>query len=429
MARRRDACPHAVAGPLLRAPPPRPHSRDTLSKRAVLTLVLPGMAALATVAALLALPPAIEWQAAGAYPFVALAVALFLAGRLQKSRSFFIAGLLAGAFGVLRASALQESAFAHAVAAAYIPIALTALACARDVPVVSRRALLTQLTPAATLLVSVLVAARLNHDGLTPLLTHDFIDPVYTSWSGLHQTALALWLLCAGTLAFRAVRSGQPVDAGVAWGALCTALALGTPAGVSRGVWELSAGVALSVALVEASRVMALHDELTGLPARRALSQGLASLRAPYTIAIIDIDHFKMFNDRHGHDVGDQVLRMVASRLERVGGGGTAFRSGGEEFTVVFPDVGRKEAMPHLESLREVVAAAAFTLRASDRPRSAEGSRQRGRARGRGQRLSVTISVGAASPTARTASPEAVVKAADKAMYRAKQNGRNRVAV
>jgi diguanylate cyclase (GGDEF)-like protein len=400
-----------------------------LSTRAVLTLALPGLAALVTIMALMALPPAVEWQAAGAYPFVALAVALFLAGRLQKSRSFVVAGLLAAVFAALRAPALQESVLAHALTAAYVPLAVALVGFGRDAPVLSRRSLLTQHLPAAALPLPAFVAVTFAPDDVTLLLTYDFIDPIYTSWSGLPQTALALWLLCTGTLIFRALRNGQPVDAGLAWTALCAAFALGAPGGVARGVWQLAAGVALTVSLVEASRVMALHDELTGLPARRALNQALASVRAPFSIAIIDIDHFKMFNDRHGHDVGDQVLRMVASRLERVGGGGTAYRSGGEEFTIVFPGMSRKEATAHLETVREAVAAAKFTLRASDRPRAASGSRQRGRGSGREQRLSVTISIGVASPTARAAATDAVVKAADKAMYRAKQNGRNRVAV
>ena len=76
---------------------------------------------------------------------------------------------------------------------------------------------------------------------------------------------------------------------------------------------------------------MAYDDELTGLPARRALNEALARLRGTYTVAMVDIDHFKRFNDEHGHDVGDQILRMVGARLAGVGGGGgrsaTAARS------------------------------------------------------------------------------------------------------
>ena len=86
---------------------------------------------------------------------------------------------------------------------------------------------------------------------------------------------------------------------------------------------------------------MAYDDELTGLPARRALNEALTRLRGVYTVAMVDIDHFKRFNDEHGHDVGDQLLRMVGARVGEVRGGGRAFRYGGEEFAVLFPGSGR----------------------------------------------------------------------------------------
>lgn len=79
---------------------------------------------------------------------------------------------------------------------------------------------------------------------------------------------------------------------------------------------------------------MAFRDELTGLPGRRALNERMQRLGRNYVIAMTDVDHFKKFNDTHGHDVGDQVLRLVASRLSKVTGGGRAHRYGGEEFAL-----------------------------------------------------------------------------------------------
>ncbi|MDP0971523.1 diguanylate cyclase, partial [Klebsiella pneumoniae] len=80
----------------------------------------------------------------------------------------------------------------------------------------------------------------------------------------------------------------------------------------------------------------AFRDELTGLPGRRALNERTQRLGRNYVLAITDVDHIKRFNDTHGHDVGDQVLRLVASKLSKVNGGGRAYRYGGEEFAVVF---------------------------------------------------------------------------------------------
>src|SRR5207253_10497288 len=110
-------------------------------------------------------------------------------------------------------------------------------------------------------------------------------------------------------------------------------------------------------------------DELTGLPGRRALNAALLKLGSRYTLAMVDIDHFKRLNDTHGHLVGDQVLRKVAAALARVTGGGHAFRYGGEEFAVIFPGCSVAETLPHLEGLRQSIGGSAFVVRTVGRPR------------------------------------------------------------
>jgi diguanylate cyclase (GGDEF)-like protein len=72
-------------------------------------------------------------------------------------------------------------------------------------------------------------------------------------------------------------------------------------------------------------------DELTGLQGRRSLNETLYNLGRKYAIAMIDVDHFKKFNDTYGHKTGDQVLKMIAYKLERISGGAKTFRYGGEE--------------------------------------------------------------------------------------------------
>ena len=172
---------------------------------------------------------------------------------------------------------------------------------------------------------------------------------------------------------------------------------------------------------------MAFRDELTGLPGRRALDERLKATGRSYAVAMVDVDHFKKFNDTHGHDVGDQVLKLVASRLAGVGGGGIAFRYGGEEFTILFPGKDADEALPHLEQLRADIAGYRMALRAPDRPRRTRSGKRRRGASGGTKSLSVTVSIGVAARTPRHDEPEAVIKAADRALYRAKRGGRNRV--
>ena len=98
----------------------------------------------------------------------------------------------------------------------------------------------------------------------------------------------------------------------------------------------------------------------------------MAGLGPRYVLAMGDVDHFKSFNDTHGHDIGDQVLKLVAARLAEVEGGGRAFRYGGEEFTVLFDDATLEQAMPHLEATRASVEAYRMAVRSEARPKEQE---------------------------------------------------------
>ena len=192
-------------------------------------------------------------------------------------------------------------------------------------------------------------------------------------------------------------------------------------------VFIMTAGLMLIVAMLQTTYGMAFRDELTGLPSRRALNESMMKLGRCYTIAMIDVDHFKNFNDNYGHDLGDQVLKIVARKIAKVGGGSKSYRYGGEEFTVLFPGKDIKSAIPHLEELRAAIADYKMALRASDRPtRPNSPNRTRGAFRA-AKAVSVTISIGVAERTEKLATPDAVVKAADKALYRAKKMGRNQV--
>lgn len=182
----------------------------------------------------------------------------------------------------------------------------------------------------------------------------------------------------------------------------------------------------LVVAVAHEAYQMAFLDELTGLPGRRALNERLARLGRNYVIAMTDVDHFKKFNDTYGHDVGDDVLRMVASQLRKVTGGGTAYRYGGEEFTVLFPGKSLEHCLPHLEALRHNIEHYQMALRDKQtRPEdAAKGRQQRGRA-AKSAFVSVTISIGVAERSGDRREPEEVIKAADEALYMAKGAGRN----
>lgn len=241
----------------------------------------------------------------------------------------------------------------------------------------------------------------------------------------LPSPALVIWALAGLVLLVRFRSKRDLLEHGFFWAMFCSLLAMLAGDSARQSFLFSVAALILIVAAIEAAHRMAFRDELTTLPGRRALNEALLKLGSTYTVAMVDIDFFKKFNDRYGHDVGDQVLAMVAGLLARVGGGGRAFRYGGEEFTVLFPGKTLKEAQPHLEALRQAVAEAGFAVRSADRAGKSQSNRQKGRSSA--QKVSLTISIGMAQRDAAKKTPQAVIKAADQALYRAKEGGRNRV--
>jgi diguanylate cyclase (GGDEF)-like protein len=241
--------------------------------------------------------------------------------------------------------------------------------------------------------------------------------------AGVGQPALAAFLLATAVVLTRLLQLRSPLE-----GAMLCSLGLSFLALTSAGEGELpavflaGAGAAQLVAVLQRAAASAVVDPLTGLPGRRAFDERLAELGGPFVVALVDIDHFKGVNDRFGHVVGDQVLRMVAARLREVGGGGVAYRYGGEEFAVIFTGATLATVQAPLEALRQAVAATPFRLRGSNRPkRKPERPRP---ATGEGRTVAVTVSIGAAQRHPGQPAVEAV-EAADRALYRAKAAGRN----
>lgn len=185
----------------------------------------------------------------------------------------------------------------------------------------------------------------------------------------------------------------------------------------------LGAGI-LGVMLVRDAYKMAFIDTLTQIPSRRALEEYTKGLTPPFSLCMVDIDHFKKFNDTYGHDRGDEVLRYVAKELERVGGGGRAFRYGGEEFTIIFANKFNSDAKGFLEQIRESISEKGFILRQKDRPNDKKGKSQRGSSSKKHKKVNLSVSMGLCdSGDAKYIYDMFIL--ADKALYRAKKAGRN----
>jgi len=173
-------------------------------------------------------------------------------------------------------------------------------------------------------------------------------------------------------------------------------------------------------AIMQETWRMAYLDELTGLPGRRALGEKFRKISGLYTVAMLDVDHFKKFNDTYGHDAGDAVLRMIAAKMSKVSGGGQSYRYGGEEFSIVFAGKDSREAVRHLETLREAIASKPFVIRRARRRDSSAPVKPVDN-----NSVTVTVSIGFADSGGNKTSPWDVLKLSDQALYRAKGKGRN----
>ena len=194
-----------------------------------------------------------------------------------------------------------------------------------------------------------------------------------------------------------------------------------TPSGAAELV-ELAQGFNAMADEIEArqSRLeeMSLLDPLTGVANRRGLERSLAQedsrvrrYSRPYSLLMIDLDHFKKVNDTHGHLAGDRVLAAIGDLLQDLcRATDTAGRYGGEEFAVVLPETPAESALVIAERIRERLAETPVT--------SPDG-----------KQISVTASIGIASVPDNGADAAAALAEADRALYKAKNGGRNQVAV
>ncbi|MDQ4079155.1 MAG: GGDEF domain-containing protein [Gemmatimonadota bacterium] len=359
-------------------------------------------------------------------PIVVFGLGFLLALRFQRSR--LVLALLALAFvewGLDRTRTGDVGRFVWQAAAVLLPLNLAAVMLMSERGIFTRTGLARIIVLLAQVGAIAAVARNAASRGAA-VVNSAPLPAEWFTWTPLAQLPLIAFVVAAGLVIAGLVLKATATGRAFPWALAAAFLALhsvDTP--VAATIYGSTAGLILVVAVIEASYLMAYQDGLTGLPARRALNEALHQMNGKFTIAMVDVDHFKKLNDRYGHDVGDQVLRMLASRLAKVSAGGRAFRYGGEEFAILFPGDGVEECLPELEELRRSVEDAKFTVRRRlQRRRKPANSGSNGKKR---PQITVTVSIGAAESNGRQDAPELVVEAADRALYRAKDAGRNRV--
>ena len=359
------------------------------------------------------------------YPITVMVVALLLGWRFDRSRLIFATVILTASVLLLDHYS-QANALGRLVNDAVLfllPINIAFLTLFKERGTFTLHGLLRWLL----LIVQPLAIYALWHFGKTDWLS--FLDTPLIQHHLLNQIPLKQPVLIAFTIGlvitgYKSFGRHNTMEKGLFWAlALLSYGLIAKQLQAHTTLLFATALLILIITVLEISYTMAFRDDLTGLPGRRALNQALLKLGKRYTIAMVDVDHFKKFNDRYGHDVGDQALQMVASKLAGVMGGGKAYRYGGEEFTVLFPGKHLEDARPFMEQLLASIANSDFKVRSWKRPRNNPGNRKKSNAR----TVQITVSIGAAERQSDTNNPQAVIKAADKALYQAKKQGRNRV--
>jgi len=352
-------------------------------------------------------------------PVMLALIAIAISFHFNRSHIFFYVVLIVVS-NMFLGLQLAVSHLAYSLLSLFLPLLLLVITIFPERGIVSVRAIPVYLLLIASLGIS-LILTSLQSELVMVVMTTDWLPAQYFDWTAQSQTVIFTSIfIFIYMLVLYFIRITSQMAAGLGVLVMLVAqLHFGSNAD-SLNVFSIMSLLMCIYAVIHESWRMAYLDELTELPTRRALREKFQSLGGVYTVAMLDVDHFKKFNDTFGHDTGDAVLRMIATKMNKVSGGGTSYRYGGEEFTIVFNGKDSSAANQHLEELREKIANTPFVInRASRRKNDGKSGKSKNKS------VRVTVSIGVADSTDNNLSPWVLLKNADKALYRAKKKGRN----
>jgi len=360
-------------------------------------------------------------------PIVLTLLVFSLSIHFNRSVVFFYVSLIA-ITNIALGEEVAANPLSYALLSAFLPLLLLIFTILPDRGIVSLRAIPAYAILALSITFSVMMN-DLSPEWITNFLLTDWLPARYFDWTQHSQTVLFISIIAfISMLVLYFLHPSPHMSAGLGVLIMLTTQLHFGDAERSLHVFSSTALIMCLYAVMQESWRMAYLDELTELPARRALRERFQKIGGLYSVAMVDVDHFKKFNDTYGHDTGDAVLRMIAAKLNKISGGGTSYRYGGEEFTIVFNGKNREETKLHLEILRESIANTPFIIIRDSRRKSDKKVKTR-----KNKSATVTVSIGVAdsknkaATQNKAATPWDVLKLADKALYRAKGKGRNRV--
>lgn len=356
-------------------------------------------------------------------PYVLAFFGLMLSVWFQHSRAFYAVCILVFMMAVIpSAEKLSQRALINGMSL-YIPIVFIILALVKERGITSKYGAIKGVVLLVFLLLIVMDAGQVN-PWLENMKPAGMIFIHSDQTTSIPRFSVFLFIVCLCILIARAfilTPNMEMAFTGAALGSFIILHFMEYPQVLA--IYYSAVFLIFIVALFQTSYSLAFHDTLTGVLSRRALEQEMLRLGNKYAIAMVDIDHFKKVNDKYGHRVGDEVLKMVATMIERNITGGKVFRYGGEEFIVIFSRKNADDIFDLMDQVRSLIEKRPFVIRSLSRPKKKPKTnifRECGT-----ERLKITVSIGIADKNERLYSAGKVIEAADKALYRAKSNGRN----
>jgi diguanylate cyclase (GGDEF)-like protein len=261
-----------------------------------------------------------------------------------------------------------------------------------------------------------------QHD-LASSFTREYLPSLYTEWTPIPQPALFAFSTALLLHFIRFAFHRDPLEGGAIWALVAIFVAYHT----SRYGWQptnffMAGGLILFVTLLQSFYQRTYRDELTGIPGRLAYDEAIGQLGKRFSVAVIGIDQLTQYANIHGKPVSEQILKLVAPRIQAACSDGQVFRTTGEEFTVLFPGKSTTDTMGTLDIVRKSVEGIGLFLRGRDRVWEQRGTQKAG---SRDRELPITLSIGVAEKQSDSATLTLVIKSAYRALYEAKGIGGN----
>lgn len=353
-----------------------------------------------------------------AAPYIVAILALFMSVWYQNSNSFYLVCFILTIYAFISASALKYPMLNEVVtfSSILLPINAILLGFSKERGIISSYG-----RNKAIIIIAQLIWIFINMMGKSGADATKAPQPILI---GLKAPALVLYIIAIVVLLVSYFLKSQYLN--IAFVAVLIASIISFYLSnriIVVAIFTTAIFVIIVIALFDISYSLAFYDTLTGVLSRRALEQELLKLGNKYCIAMVDLDHFKHINDNYGHDVGDEVLKMVASLLEKTAGRAKVFRYGGEEFAILFSGIGISDATAQLERMRKIIERRPFIIRSMNRP-SEKPQKITASSTGQGK-INVTVSIGVAQKSELLKTWQEVIRKADEALYKSKNGGRN----